>query len=105
MSQGLKNISALVVIAVVAAIGYFIFIQPDNTALSLGGYTELSAQLLSKTQVFIERRGILQNVQLDFAVFTDDRFLSLQSYSTEIPDQTVGKTNLFNEAQPVSNGQ
>jgi len=105
MSQGLKNISALVVIAVVAAIGYFIFLQPDNTALSLGGYSELSSQLLSKTQIFIERRGTLESVQLDFGVFTDDRFLSLQSFSTDIPDQSVGKNNLFNEAQPVLGGQ
>lgn len=101
MSQGIKNIVALLVIAIVAAIGYFLFVQSDNSALSLDGYTEMSGQLLSKTQVFIERRQRLESLQLDLGIFTDNRFVSLQNFSTETPEQITGKTNIFNEAQPV----
>ena len=101
MSQGIKNILALVVIAAVAGLGYFLFIQPDSTTLSLDGYAELSGQLLVKTQVFIERRQLLETLQLDLNIFTDNRFVSLRSFETEIPDQSVGKNNIFNEAEPL----
>lgn len=102
MSQGIKNIMAVVVIAAVAALGYFLFIQTDSTPLSIDGYAEISSQLLIKTQVFIDRRQQLENTQLDLAVLTDSRFVSLRSFETEVPEQTVGKNNIFNEAQFIS---
>lgn len=105
MSQGIKNIIALLVIAVVAAVGYFLFVQSDSSSLSIDGYTEMSGQLLAKTQVFIERRQQLESLQLDLSLFNDSRFVGLQSYSTETPEQITGKTNLFNEAQPVPGAQ
>ena len=101
MTQVLKNILVLGAFIAVVVLGYYLFTQRDSTTLSFVKGSDVSPELLAKTSVFIVRRAKLEGLTLDTSMFTDPSFTSLRSYTTEIPEQTVGRTNLFDAASPV----
>jgi hypothetical protein len=101
MTQTLKNLLVLVAFIVLVALGYYLFTQNDSMVLSLVKGTDVSPELLEQTSVFIEHRNELEGLTLDTALFTNPAFTSLRSYTTEIPEQQVGRTNIFNTANPV----
>jgi hypothetical protein len=91
-----KNIVTILVLATVAFLGYYLFLQKDQTTLSLeGGAT--SQQLFVDVQKYIERRNILNAVTMDTTIFNDERFRSLKGYPTEVEPKTKGRTNPFDE--------
>lgn len=91
----IKNIIALLSIVAIAGIGYFLFIERNGSALDLVTAQNISTQLLTNTQVFIERRTTLDRIRFDFAVLDDERFTSLRSYASPVIPVPVGKQNLF----------
>lgn len=96
MTQTLQNLLAVAAFIILVGLGYYLFTQRDSTVLSLvGGQEDVSPVLLERTQVFIERRATLEARQLDVTLFTNPAFVSLRSYHTEIPEQEVGRTNIF----------
>lgn len=101
MSDTLKNLVAGILLIGVAAAGYIMFTQRDSASLSFDGLTINSEDLVARTQVFIERRAELELLKLEVSFFQDPRFTSLRSYSTIVPDQTVGRLNIFDEAATV----
>jgi hypothetical protein len=101
MTNTLKTIIGLGIASVFAIIGYFMLIQRDSVSLSFDGYEAVSNDLLLETQVFIERRAALEARTLDIALLTNPKFTSLRSYTTTVPNQSVGKINLFAPATPV----
>ena len=101
MTQTLKNLLVLIAFVVLVALGYYLFTQNDSSVLSLVKSTDVSPDLLAKTSVFIARRAELEGLALDTSLFTNPSFTSLRSYTTEIPDQTTGRTNIFDAANPV----
>lgn len=101
MTDTLKNLLVLAGFIAVLGIGYFMFTQNSTTTGSLFDREKISPVLLEKTQVFIERRAELEARTLDVSLFQDPAFTSLRSYTTEIPEQPVGRSNIFDEAQPV----
>ncbi len=101
MSEIVKNIVVGILFIGIVAAGYFMFIQRDSTALTLDGITPLNEELLTRTEVFIARRSELERLKLDISFFQSPNFTSLRSYSTIVPDQTVGRTNIFDSPQAV----
>lgn len=101
MTDTLKNLLVLAGFIAVLGVGYFMFTQNSTTTGSLFDREKVSPVLLEKTQVFIERRAELEARTLDVSLFQDPAFTSLRSYTTEIPEQPVGRSNIFDEAQPV----
>ncbi len=101
MTDTLKNLLVLAGFIVVLGMGYFMFTQSSTSSWSLVHDVEVSPVLLEKTQVFIERRAELEARTLDVSLFRDPAFTSLRSYSTDVPDQPIGRANIFDEAQPV----
>jgi hypothetical protein len=101
MTDTLKNLLVLAAFIAVLVIGYFMFTQSSESTWSLVKTEQVSPVLLEKTQIFIQRRSELEARTLDTSIFTDPAFTSLRSYATDIPDQPVGRTDIFDEAQPV----
>lgn len=95
MTDTLKNILVGGAFILLLGIGYYMISQSDSVTLTLDGVSLVSGDLLSKTQIFIDRGATLQSLDIKTEVLTDDRFTSLRSYTTEIPEQTVGRNNIF----------
>lgn len=65
-----------------------------------GGSSEMSnsavrQELIAKTQSFIERSTRLQQINIDQSFFMDSTFTSLRSFSTPVPNQALGRDDLF----------
>ncbi len=101
MTQTLKNLLTLAVFVILVGLGYYLFTQAGTGGLDITGSDTVSPDLLQKTQVFIERRSALDQVALETDFLTVAPFTTLRSYTTEIPDQTVGRSNIFDTAAPV----
>jgi hypothetical protein len=101
MSDTLKNLVVGILFIGVVAAGYFMFTQRDSASLTLDGMSPRSEDLLLRTQVFIERRQQLEVQTTDVTFFQDPRFTSLRSYTAIVPDQTVGRTNIFDAPSSV----
>lgn len=101
MSDTLKNLVVGILFIGVVAAGYFMYTQRDSATLTLDGMSPRSEDLVARTQVFIDRRAELETLKLDIAFFQDARFSSLRSYSTIVPDQNVGRVNIFEAALAV----
>ena len=100
MSKILKNTLIALSVLILLIIGYYMILQRGSMTLSLGnGSANVSEQLFSQTEVFIERRRKLESLSLDLSIFNDPSFISLVSYTTAIEDQPVGKSDIFDIAQ------
>lgn len=97
MSSSMKNILVVLAAFTVAFGGYYMYTQNKNSSLSTGG-TEVTADILLSTQVFIERRVILDAVRLDISLFEDPVFRSYRSFAQPVADEPYGRTNPFGRA-------
>jgi hypothetical protein len=95
MSETVKNIVVGIVFIGVAVAGYYMFLQRDSGGLTLDGVTPQNAELLARTEAFIARRSQLEALKLDVTFFQSPTFTSLRSYTTVVPDQGVGRENIF----------
>lgn len=102
MSPLLKNIFVAGICLILVGFAYFFFVGGDEATDELGTNAEAQAALLAKTESFIERSQRLQNITIDTSFFSNSAFTSLQSFSTEVPNQPLGKNNIFSTAQKVS---
>lgn len=96
----LKNLLVGIICIVIFVFGYYFLTQSDAD-FSLDSLTTNSDQLVARTSVFIERRSKLESLDLQTELFTDVRFTSLRSYSTAIPEQAIGRDNIFAAPQSV----
>ncbi|MBP6881525.1 MAG: hypothetical protein KBC35_02785 [Candidatus Pacebacteria bacterium] len=97
MSKTVINLVIILGIATVAFAGYFILKQQEET-LPDSVKDQLTLQtMLENTKVFIGHRETLEKVQLDISIFEDDRFTSLESYTTDIESRPVRNANPFVE--------
>jgi hypothetical protein len=100
-SDSLKNVTTILVLCTIAFLGYYLFVQKDQTELTSGDGAV--AELLGQVQKYIERNQQLQRISLNTEMLSDERFRSLTGYPTEIPEQPVGRENPFDRAVPSSN--
>lgn len=94
MDSSIKNIAIVLVILTFAFLGYYLFIQQDQTNLSFNN-EDVNQELFVVVQKYIERRSILDKVSLKTEILNDDRLRSAVSYSTDVVEQPVGRENPF----------
>lgn len=100
--SSIKNI--LIIVACVACAGFVLYITRSNSVESdISSNSAVRQELISKTQSFIERSNKLQQINIDTAFFMDSTFTSLRSFSTPVPDQPLGRDDLF--GTPTAVGQ
>ncbi len=95
-SNSLKNVTTILVLLTAAFLGYYLFVQKDQTDLALEGGGTV-AELFAQVQKYIERNQQLQRITLNTEMLSDERFRSLVGYPTEVPEQPVGRDNPFDE--------
>lgn len=100
MSKTAKNLIVILGLITVAFGGYFMFTQQTATTLSFEANDTVFQNMQANSQLFIQRRQQLSKINLDVSFFTDDRFLSLQSFDSPIVEQPVGRDNPFRPATP-----
>ena len=96
----LKNLLVGIICIVIFVFGYY-FLTRSETDFSLDSLTANSDELVARTAIFIERRSQLEALDLQTELYTDPTFTSLQSYSTAVPEQVVGRENIFAVPQSV----
>lgn len=101
MSETVKNIVVGILFIGVAVAGYYMFTQRDSDGLSLDGVTPLDPEMSARTDVFIARRSELEALKIDVTFFQSPTFTSLRSYTTVVPDQVVGRVNIFDTPSSV----
>ncbi len=102
MSPLLKNIFVAGICLILVGFAFFFFVGGDEATNDLGSNADAQAALLAKTESFIERSQRLQNISIDTSFFSNSAFTSLRSFSTEVPNQPLGKNDIFSTAQKVS---
>lgn len=94
-----KNLFIGIICIVIFAFGYY-FLTQNGSDFNLDGSIVVSDDLISRTAIFIERRAILESLNLDTKIYSDPRFNTLRSYTTTVPEQPIGRENIF--AVPVA---
>ncbi len=102
MSESLKNILVGIICLILFGFAYFFLTGGSNEESLNGQSADDQAALLAKTQSFIERSQILKGISIDTAFFNDTAFTSLRSYSTEVPNQPLGKNDIFGTSENIS---
>jgi hypothetical protein len=98
--SSLKNIFVVVALAAVAFFVYSMM-SGDDAGSDLGTNSAVREELIAKTQSFIERSAQLQQINIDPSLFMDSTFTSLRSFSTPVPNQPLGRTDLFGEQAEI----
>jgi hypothetical protein len=94
MSSSMKNILVVLAAFTVSFGGYYMYVQNKNSSLSTGS-SEVTADILLSTQVFIERRVILDAVSLNVSLFENPVFRSYRSFAQPVSEEPYGRTNPF----------
>lgn len=95
----MKNILVVLIAFTVAFGGYYFYTQSKNASLNTGDVA-LTEDMMLATQVFIERRAILDRVRLDTTVFDDPVFRSYRSFREPLEEEPYGRSNPFGRVVP-----
>ena len=94
MSSTMKNITIALVLITVAFVGYYMYAQKGASELGESDMS-LTQDMLLNTQVFIERRTLLDKTTIDTEIFSDPIFKSYKSFNTPILEESIGRPNPF----------
>lgn len=94
----MKNIIIIVGLLVVAAAGIYLFTQRDAANLVFSDSAQVPEVVLASTEVFIERRMVLESLSVDSTIVKDPRFTSLRSHTEPIRVRPMGRDNPFEPA-------
>jgi len=103
MSGILKNIIVAIICIACAGLGYYLFIDGGSDS-GVSSNSVVRQELVNKTQSFIERSARLQQVNIDQSFFTDSTFTSLRSFSAPVPNQPLGRNDIFGTATGITSG-
>ncbi len=94
MSSTMKNITVSLLVITFAFGGYYMYTQSGDSGL---GEDEMSLtqDMLVNTQVFIERRSVLDKVTIDTEIFTNPVFKSYKSFTKPVLAEPVRRENPF----------
>lgn len=101
MSGLLKNIVIIGICIGCAGLAYYFFTSSDSE-LDMSTNSAVRLELISKTESFIERSARLQSITIDQSFFTDRNFTSLRSFSTAVPNQPLGRSDIFGTNARIS---
>lgn len=102
MSPLIKNIATILVALTLAYFGYYLYNQNKNAGLAANGSTDSTQEMLTKTQVFIERRTLLDEVKLDTDIFMNPVFRSYRSFRNPDVALPFGRENPFEAVSEAS---
>jgi hypothetical protein len=97
MGKSTTNIIVILGFITIAFAGYYLYGQKYQV-LATSANTEATQEMLRNAQIFIGHRETLSKVKLDIAFFEDARLQSLDSYTTPVKEQPVGRANPFSGA-------
>ena len=95
MGKTATNLSIVLGLITVAFAGYYLYTQRAASTLEFTATGPTTQNMLQNTRVFIEHRQTLDAIELDIGFFEDPRLLSLQSFTTPIQTQPVGRPDPF----------
>jgi acyl-CoA reductase-like NAD-dependent aldehyde dehydrogenase len=101
MSDIIKNIFVVIICIVCAWMLYYFLIGSNDT--DSVGKAAVEQELIDKTQSFITRSAKLKEITIDQSLFTNSTFTSLRSFSTPVPDQPLGRTDIFGPVGSIKN--
>lgn len=101
MSGLLKNFFVIMVCIGCAGLAYYLFSSDDS---GISSNYVVQQELISKTQSFIDRSARLQEITIDQSFFTDPTFTSLRSFSTAVPNQPLGRNDIFGSTVGITAG-
>ena len=94
MTNTLKNLLIILAVITVGYGAYYVYSMRSSTAVGETTDAEYQA-MLARTQAFIARKQELDRMQLDFSVFEDPAFNTLQSYTQPVDPVQAGRSNPF----------
>jgi len=94
----MNNFLYILILLVLIGVGVFVYTQRDSQLLS-GAEITASESVLSITSRYINRRAILDGLQIDAELFSDARFTSLRSFSKPVKERPIGRDNPFTEVR------
>ncbi len=97
MGKTATNLSVILGLITIAFAGYYLFTQKSTMLLSTDTNRLEDEQAIMKAGVFIKHTQILDQINLNFAVFEDERFVDLRSFYMPVPEKPVGRTNPFRQ--------
>ncbi len=95
MSKSVTNLVVILGLITVAFAGYYLYTQNAANFIPVEEDTAVMENMLRNTQVFIGYGSTLNRVNFNIALFEDDRFRSLRSYTTKIQDRPIGRPDPF----------
>ena len=95
MSKSAFNLIILLGIVAVLIGGYFMFGQAGSSTEEQAKSARQLEQLVSSSELFVERSRALAQIQLDTSIFESDTFNALKSYSPDLNEFRVGRSNPF----------
>lgn len=95
MSNATKNITVILGILTIAFAGYYFYAQTATTDTASDADLQ---QMLANTAVFIDRSQELDAMSFDTTVFQNERFRTLQTFTSPVESQPIGRSNPFAEA-------
>lgn len=103
MGKTATNLSIILGLITIVFAGYYLYTQKSTDSFSLDTNKQTMENMLNNTGVFIERRQVLDQVELNVALFEDARFRSLRSFTTPIQERPIGRPDPFADT-PVGGG-
>ena len=96
MTQKAKQIVIIIVVIIVAFVGYkMFFVSSDSAGSATLASSQATSTPVADGQTILKLLGSLNQITLDTSVFSDQTFLSLQSFERPIQDQVSGRPNPF----------
>ncbi len=95
MGNTTTNIIMILGFVTIVFAGYYLYTQQSTTELDLATDEQAIEEMLRNTQIFIGYGQTLDRINLELGILEDERFRSLQSHSSPVKKQPVGRTNPF----------
>lgn len=94
MSSFIKNSIIILGLALLAALGYYLFVLNKDSGIDITDIS-ISNQAEAETQEFLRRLNELKNINLSGEIFSDQRFQSLVDFGTDVEPSQIGRENPF----------
>lgn len=98
MGKTTKNILIILGILTIGFAGYYLYNERYATALQFDSNSDTMVNMLSNTQVFMERSRLLQRTNLDISILEDEYFRSLRGFSEPLMEVPAGRPDPFADA-------
>lgn len=103
MSKTTTNLLIVLGVLTLGFGGYYVYTSFMSGTPGMTSNADIDA-MRSRTQVFIDYRRTLNDVNLDFAILEEPAFLALRNFRTPIREVPIGRANPFAERESAPTG-